>query len=80
MQVFISYSRPDARLAEEVARALRERHFDPWLDEEIPAGDDFSDAIEAAAARADGLLFLVDAASAADKRQKKEWHSAVRAQ
>jgi len=48
MRVFISHSSKDKPRVEELAVALRERGFDPWLDKwEITAGDDIVASINA---------------------------------
>ena len=59
-RVFISYSRADIRHVWAIASALRHEGVETWLDfEDLKPGERWKDAIEAALARADLMLFCV---------------------
>jgi tetratricopeptide (TPR) repeat protein len=44
--VFLSYARPNARSAEQVARALQDGGWSVWFDRELPAHRSYADVIE----------------------------------
>src|SRR5713226_8785370 len=56
--------------------------LEPWLDSGEPRrpGVDWANAIQEAAGRADGYVFLVRAGAGADREQELEWRSVLRAQ
>lgn len=56
--VFISYSKTDRAIAEDLANNLNDRGFDVWWDFEIYAGDDFHDLIRAKIAAAKAVVVI----------------------
>jgi hypothetical protein len=59
-QFFISYSRKDARLVENIVDALTENDLKPWIDwKSIPKGEDFWNEIQKGVEEADVFLFLI---------------------
>jgi hypothetical protein len=64
MRVFVSYSRADFYLAEELALALRGRGIDAWLDTlELAPGDDWDGRIAHALNEADGCVLVASRAA-----------------
>ena len=62
--VFVSYARPDEKVAKQVAAALRELGYEVWLDDELPAHRPYADVIQERlkAAKAVVVLWTQDAA------------------
>ena len=44
--VFLSYARPNARIAKQAAKALRQQGYTVWFDENLPAHRAYSEVIE----------------------------------
>ncbi|MEO8176700.1 MAG: toll/interleukin-1 receptor domain-containing protein [Sphingomicrobium sp.] len=61
--VFLSYARPDAAVAERVARELAKLSWSVWLDRELPAHRAYSDVIAAELESASAVLVLWSKAS-----------------
>jgi hypothetical protein len=73
-RIFISYSRADRALAEELARHLKERHgLDVWWDRSLVAGVDWGDQIEEAMEGSDLMIVLLSGNSAYSAEVKLEW-------
>jgi hypothetical protein len=65
MRVFVSHCSRDIEPVEALAKALRERGFETWLDKwELASGDDLVAKINAALADADAGLIVYSAAAA----------------
>jgi TIR domain len=54
--VFISYSKTDRAVAEELATCLRLMGYEVWWDFQLVAGDDFHDTIRQEIGKAKRLL------------------------
>lgn len=59
MKVFISYSSPDKEYALELAQRLRDANFEPWLDVDVAAGQNFAQEIGRALDRAKAMVVLL---------------------
>lgn len=65
--VFISYSKADRQVAEELAKDLAAAGFDVWWDFELYAGDDFHDMIRAEIAKAKAVIVIWSETAVASK-------------
>lgn len=61
--VFISHSRGDAAFARELSRALRERGFAIWFDEDLEVGDARSERLKASLRASSWFVVLLSAES-----------------
>lgn len=76
-KVFVSYSRSEANLVEDLGERLRSRKIDPWIDfESMAVGDDWEQQLEAAVADADVVLLIVSRRAAASINVRTEWADA----
>jgi hypothetical protein len=77
-QVFISYAREDARLAQRLADQLRAKGFEPWLDsEEVEAGENWARAAGRALESSDVIVALVSKSFSRSPRTQREWEFAI---
>ena len=77
-QVFISYAREDARLAQRLADQLRAKGFEPWLDvEEVQAGENWARAAGRALESSDVIIALVSKNFSRSPRTQREWDFAI---
>ena len=74
--VFISYARPDERLACRVADELRATGFEVWRDDELPAHRAYADVIEERIAGAAAVVVLWSAEAAKSQWVRAEADSA----
>jgi adenylate cyclase len=56
--VFLSYARPDAAVAQRVARELTKAGWTVWYDSELPVHRSYADVIAAELAHAPAVLVL----------------------
>src|SRR5271166_5322426 len=77
MKVFLSYTRSDSSLVEQVAVELRKRGFEPWLDTNQLVGGDRLSEIERHLQRTDSFLVFISRASANSKWVKYEYTTAI---
>lgn len=76
-KIFISYSRPDKKLAKKIAKSLVERGYPVWFDEwEIKVGDSIIDKINKGIIESDFLLLLLSKKSVKSKWVKEELNAA----
>jgi len=61
--IFLSYARQDAAVAERIARELGKRGWSVWFDREIPAHETFADVIAAELEKARAVLVLWSSAA-----------------
>ena len=77
-QVFVSYVRQDASVADRVVAALEEIGLRPWIDrKEIQPGDSFIDKMNQGLGKAAYVIVLLSAASLASRWVSREWMSAL---
>ena len=75
--IFISYSRVDQEFAVELASELTDAGADVWLDlDDIAAGVNWSQAIQAGLDECDALLILLSPDSMASENVRDEWQYA----
>jgi TIR domain len=81
MNVFISHSSKDAKIAEDLAQALNRHDIHPVLDF-VPRADGagLAEALQQAALNADGFVFVLGTGDGADRKQELEWRYALRKQ
>jgi TolA-binding protein len=73
-RIFISYSRTDEAFARRLARSLSERGEDIWIDvEDIPAGMNWSSAIQQGLLICDVMLVIISPDSMASANVADEW-------
>lgn len=78
MKVFLSHSSADKPLARRLARDLRARHVDVWLDEwELRVGEKFEQRIEQGLDEVDFVIVLLTKASVASEWVNREWRRKV---
>jgi tetratricopeptide (TPR) repeat protein len=70
--VFISYARPDSRLAGRIAASLRESGLSVWFDKDLPAHRSYSEVIEEQLEAASAVLVLWSKDSAASQWVRSE--------
>ena len=72
--IFISYSRVDQAFAVELASELTDAGADVWLDlDDIAAGVNWSQAIQAGLDESDALLILLSPDAMASENVRDEW-------
>ena len=71
-QVFVSYSRADKRQVARLVATLRRLGFEPWWDDDIPAGAGWEQAIEHALAGAKAVIVCWSPASVASENVRSE--------
>jgi TolB-like protein len=71
-QVFISYARPDKRRVAKLVNALRATGFEPWWDDDIPAGASWEQTIERALANAQAVVVCWSPTSVASENVRSE--------
>ena len=73
--VFVSYSRPSAQVAEQVAAALTSKGYEVWWDERLPAHRAYGDVIEEnlRSANAVVVLWSADASQSQWVRAEADW-------
>lgn len=77
-RIFFSYSRDDSEVALKLARDLRSRGVDLWVDRfDIEPGAPFRQAIDAALERCSTLLVVLTKTSVASQEVETEWNSAL---
>lgn len=75
-RLFISYSRKDEAFARRIARLLSEWGADVWIDvEDIPAGVNWSNAIDEGLRLCDLMLLIITPESMASENVADEWQS-----
>lgn len=76
--IFISYSHPDASIAQRIASALEFAGLAPWIDQqEIQPGDSFIEGMSEGLGEASYVLLLLSRAAAVSKFVNREWMSAL---
>ena len=75
--VYLSFAREDAGLAEELRRILKAQGYRPWIDPRPIAGADWHYEMEAAIQAADALIVLVTATAANLPYVTYEWALAL---
>lgn len=78
MQVFISFSREDKALAAKLEKALRHKDIGTWSSLDLRAGEDWSQAVDQASARADGVILFLGAGVSSEPNLMAEWRSILR--
>lgn len=74
MRLFISYSRQDAEFARHLAKNLSDLGADIWIDvDDIPAGMNWSTAIQQGLNTCDVLLLIISPDSMASPNVENEW-------
>jgi hypothetical protein len=77
--IFFSYSRTDSTIALRLAKDIRDRGFDPWIDQvDIEPGSHWDASIEAALDQADLLIVLLSASAIASNNVRDEVSYALR--
>lgn len=72
--VFISYSRSEAMLVEDLGKRLEEHGLRPWIDfEELTPGEDWGNQLDAAIDNADVALLVVSRRATQSDNVKTEW-------
>ena len=73
--VFVSYSRPSAQIAEQVAAALSTLGHEVWWDDRLPAHRAYGDVIEEKLRSADAVIVLwsSDASHSQWVRAEADW-------
>ncbi|MFL6775943.1 MAG: TIR domain-containing protein [Sphingomicrobium sp.] len=71
-QVFVSYARADKRRVAKLVRALRDAGFEPWWDDDIPAGASWEQTIEKALAAAQAVIVCWSPVSVASENVRSE--------
>jgi TolB-like protein len=71
-QVFVSYARADKRRVRKLVSALRGAGFEPWWDDDIPAGASWEQTIEHALAEAQAVIVCWSATSVASENVRSE--------
>ncbi|MCB9453475.1 MAG: TIR domain-containing protein [Anaerolineaceae bacterium] len=73
-QIFISYSRQDARFATQLAEALSQSGLEVWIDlQDIHAGSRWSDSIQQGLDGSDAMVLIVSPGSMASENVSDEW-------
>ena len=73
-RIFISYSRRDEAFARRLAGALSDAGADVWMDvENIPAGENWSNAIQQGLNKADLMLVILSPDSMESRNVEAEW-------
>jgi hypothetical protein len=76
-KLFVSYSRRDTAYVSTLIEALRNQGFEVWFDENIRAGTDWDDTIEAELKKADAVVLILSEASVASDNVKDELSYAI---
>ncbi|MEP7131493.1 MAG: TIR domain-containing protein [Sphingomicrobium sp.] len=71
-QVFVSYARADKRRVAKLVSALRNEGFQPWWDDDIPAGASWEQAIEKALAEAQAVIVCWSPVAVASENVRSE--------
>ena len=73
--IFVSYSRPSAQVAEQVAAALSSKGYEVWWDDRLPAHRAYGDVIEENLHSADAVVVLwsTDASHSQWVRAEADW-------
>jgi TolB-like protein len=71
-QVFVSYARSDKRQTSKLVTVLRKLGFEPWWDDDIPAGASWEQSIERALADAKAVIVCWSSASIASENVRSE--------
>ena len=71
-QVFVSYARADKRHVAKLVGALRKLGFEPWWDDDIPAGAGWEETIERALADAEAVVVCWSPTSVASENVRSE--------
>jgi TolB-like protein len=71
-QVFVSYARADKRQVAKLVSALRKLGFEPWWDDDIPAGAGWEETIERALADAEAVVVCWSPTSVASENVRSE--------
>ena len=71
-QVFVSYARTDKRQVTRLVAALRKLGFEPWWDDDIPAGASWEETIERTLADAEAVIVCWSPASVASENVRSE--------
>jgi len=71
-QVFVSYARADKGQVTKLIAALRKMGFDPWWDDDIPAGAGWEETIERALADAQAVIVCWSPTSVASENVRAE--------
>jgi TolB-like protein len=71
-QVFVSYARSDKRQTAKLIAVLRKLGFEPWWDDDIPAGASWEQSIERALADAKAVIVCWSPASVASENVRSE--------
>ena len=80
MDVFLSHSAADKKLAERLTQSLEEQGLSVWFDDhELKAGDDWHQAIEQAIDSARNVVLLIDRQREPDRVQDFTWRAALQA-
>ena len=75
--VFVSYSRSEANLVEDLGKRLNDRKLTPWIDyQSMEVGDDWDKQLTKAVAAADVVLLVVSRRAAASINVRSEWADA----
>lgn len=73
MQIFISHSYHDSRLARRVAEGLAEAGFSPWLaEDQVFPGDNWAEAVGRALNESDAMIGIITPASASAPQVRQE--------
>jgi hypothetical protein len=73
--IFLSYDREDASIAQRLARALRDEGWSVWCDQQIPAGKTFAEVIQEKVAAARCVVVLWSKTSVKSKWVEIEAHT-----
>jgi hypothetical protein len=77
-KVFISYSRADEDVVNQLSSVLRRHHFEPWSMADATAGEDLRARIEEALRSADAFVVVIGADTAESDFARWEWAQALR--
>ena len=75
-QVFVSYARADKRQVAKIVALLRKIGFEPWWDDDIPAGASWEQTIEKALAEAQAVIVCWSPVSVASENVRAEARAA----
>lgn len=78
MQVFISFSPEEKAFAAKLEDALRRENIGTWSALDLRSGEEWSRAVDAASANADGFIFVLGAGAVSDPEMLTEWRSVLR--
>lgn len=71
--IFVSYKHADEAFIHELEATLEKQGFEVWTDQELPAGEDWKEAIDQAIRNAYAVLVVITPAAAQSEYVTYEW-------